>query len=109
VLARDPDQPDALAPAGWLEFEAGAAARNPAVVSDAQQLEDKAVRAAPGTYAPHLYLGSMLLAEGDATGALGQYRQFLADRPPPEVVMAAQKVIVQASHDAGQPVPAMPS
>ena len=44
--------------------------------------EQAAQRADPGAYAPHLYLGSMFLAEGNAVGAVAQYRQFLADGPP---------------------------
>ena len=108
VLAQDPAQPDALAQLGWLEFEAGAASRDTAVLSKAQQLEQEAQRAEPRAYAPHLYLGSMLLAEGDDTAAVGQYRQFLADDPPQAEVRAAQPFITEAFSKAGQPLPTMP-
>jgi tetratricopeptide (TPR) repeat protein len=108
VLAQDPAQPDALAQLGWLEFQAGAASRDTTVLSKAQQLEQEAQRAEPSAYSPHLYLGSMLLAEGDDTGAVGQYRQFLADDPPQVEVRAAQQFITEAFSKAGQPVPAMP-
>ncbi len=108
VLARDPTQPDALAQLGWLEYEAGVASRDPAVLAKAQQLEETALRAAPDAYAPHLYLGSMLLAEGDNTGAVAQYRQFLADAPPTAEVRAAQQFIDEAFKAVHQPVPALP-
>jgi len=108
VLARDPTQPDALAQLGWLEYEAGVASRDPAVLAKAQQLEETALRAAPDAYAPHLYLGSMLLAEGDNTGAVAQYRQFLADAPPTAEVRAAQQFIDEAFEAVHQPVPALP-
>ncbi len=108
VLAQDPAQPDALAQLGWLEFEAGAASRDTGVLSKAQQLEQEAQRAEPSAYAPHLYLGSMLLAEGDDTGAVGQYRQFLSDDPPQAEVRAARQFITEAFSKAGQPVPTMP-
>ena len=108
VLAQDPNQVEALAESGWLEFEAGVQARDASVVAQAQQLEQRAERAAPGAYVPHLYLGSMLLAEGDAPGAVGQYRQFLADGPPPDKVRAAEPFITKAFTQVGQPVPALP-
>jgi tetratricopeptide (TPR) repeat protein len=107
VLTQDPTQPDALTQLGWLEFEAGAAAHDAAVLEKAQRLEEEAQHVAPRAYAPHLYLGSMLLAEGDDTGAVAQYRQFLADSPPPDEVRAAQQLIDKAFTAAHQPVPAL--
>jgi hypothetical protein len=106
VLTQDPKQPEALAESGWLEFEAGVSAGNAAVLSRAQAQEEAAQRADPSAYAPHLYLGSMLLAEGNATGSIGQYRQFLADGPPQDEVQAARTFIIEAFRKAGQPVPA---
>ena len=107
VLAQDPTQVEALSESGWLEFEAGVQARDSSVLAHAQQKEQRAVGADPGAYAPHLYLGSMLLAEGDASGAVGQYRQFLSDGPPADKVAAAQPFISKAFTATGQPVPAM--
>jgi len=66
------------------------------------------LRVEPGAYAPHLYLGSMLLAEGNDNGAVAQYRQFLADKPPTAEVRAAQQFIDEAFDGAHQPVPALP-
>jgi tetratricopeptide (TPR) repeat protein len=108
VLAQDPDQPDALAQSGWLEFEAGVTSKNATVLSQAQNQEQAAARADPGAYAPHLYLGSMFLAEGNAADAVTQYRQFLADGPPPAEVQAAQPFIDQAFQKVGEAVPALP-
>jgi len=108
VLGEDPTQPEALAQSGWLEFEAGAKSQDSALLSRAQGQEQAAVRADPGAYAPRLYLGSMLLAEGDVTGAVAQYRQFLADGPPPAEVEVARPFITQAFGRAGLAVPAMP-
>lgn len=106
VLAVDPTQPEALAESGWLEFEAGVQSRDAAVLSAAQAEEQKAEDVEPSAYAPHLYLGSMLLTEGNAPGAVTQYRRFLADGPPASVVEAARPFIDQAFQKAGQPVPA---
>ena len=109
VLAQDPGQPEALAESGWLEFEAGVRSGDAAVLSRAQAQEQMAERAAPGAYAPHLYRGSMLLAEGNATAAVTEFRQFLADGPPAAEVQVAKSIITQAFRQADQPVPAMPS
>ncbi len=108
VLAQDPGQPEALAESGWLEFEAGVTSKDASVLSEAQSQEQAAERADPGAYAPHLYLGSMFLAEGNAADAVTQYRQFLADGPPPAEVQVAQPFIDQAFQKVGQPVPTLP-
>jgi tetratricopeptide (TPR) repeat protein len=109
VLTQDPGQAEALAEAGWLEFEAGVAAKSATVISEAVHLEHRAVGVAPGAYAAHLYLGSMLLAQGDAQGAVAQYRAFLADGPPAAKVRAATPFIVRAFTRVGLPVPPLPS
>jgi tetratricopeptide (TPR) repeat protein len=108
VLASEPNQVEALAESGWLEFEAGVRAKDGAVLLAAQQLEERATRADPGAYAPHLYLGSMLLAEGDAHDAVGQYHLFLAEHPPTARVYAAAPFIERAFTAVGQVVPALP-
>jgi hypothetical protein len=108
VLTQDPRQPEALAQAAWLEFEAGAKSGDASVLTKAQDTEEAAAAAAPGAYAPRLYLGSMFLAEGDDVGALAQYREFLADGPPGAEVARAEPFITQAARGAHQPVPPMP-
>lgn len=108
VLSQDPTQPDALAQAGWLEYQAGAQSADAAVLGEAQDTEEAAVRAAPGAYAPRLYLGSMFLAENDAADAVVQYRQFLADDPPAAELGVAKPFIVEAFGKAHEPVPALP-
>ncbi len=50
VLALDPTQNEALAESGWLEFEAGVAAKNPSVLGAAQQVEQRAEREDAGAY-----------------------------------------------------------
>jgi len=109
ILASRPDDADALAELGWLEFQAGVAARNATVITTAETQEQQAARLAPGDDAPHLYLGSMLLADGDAPAAADQFRQFLADRPAPATVRQAWSFITQAYRRAGRPVPSFPS
>ncbi|MGH9028282.1 MAG: hypothetical protein ACRDV4_01500 [Acidimicrobiales bacterium] len=108
VLVQHPDQEQALAESGWLEFEAGVVARKAALISDGQTDELKAENDQPGAYAPHLYLGSMLLVEGQDADSVTQYRLFLSDHPPTSVVSSAKAYLDKAFYEAHLPVPALP-
>jgi tetratricopeptide (TPR) repeat protein len=108
VLDRHPDQEEALAEVGWLEFEAGAAAKNATVLALGEQHEQKAEKVDGGAFAPHLYLGSMLLAQGDAAGAVAQYRLFLADHPPRATLSKAVPFLTKAFAQDHQTLPALP-
>jgi tetratricopeptide (TPR) repeat protein len=108
VLRRDPTQEQALAEVGWLEFEAGAEARDATLLALGERQEQKAEDVDPGAFAPHLYLGSMSLAQGDAADAVTQYRQFLADGPPRATVASAAVFITRAFSDAHLAPPALP-
>lgn len=109
VLQSQPDQTEALAETGWLEFEAGAEAKNSKLLSQGQSEEQKAERSNPAAYTPHLYLGSMFLVENDATDSVSQYRMFLADNPPSSVVSSAAQFIRRAFADAHLAAPSLPS
>ncbi len=108
VLRRDPTQEQALAEVGWLEYEAGAQGKKASLLSLGERQEQEAERADAGDFAPHLYLGSMLLAQGDPTAAVAQYRQFLADRPPRATVTAAVPFITKAFSEAHLVPPTLP-
>jgi hypothetical protein len=108
VLVKDPDQQEALAESGWLEFEAGVLARKPSLLEAGQAEEERAERVGPGAFAPHLYLGSMLLVEGQPAQAADQFSQFLADHPPPAEEHAAWPYVVRAFTQAGRAVPPAP-
>jgi tetratricopeptide (TPR) repeat protein len=108
VLRQDPDQDQALAELGWLEYEAGAEAKRGDLLSLGEGDEQRAEKLAPSAFAPHLYLGSMLLAQGDPSAAVLQYHQFLADHPPRAKVLAAVPFITEAFSDAHLPPPSLP-
>jgi tetratricopeptide (TPR) repeat protein len=108
VLQQDPNQEQALAEVGWLEYEAGAESKQGRLLSLGESEEERAATVDPGDFAPHLYLGSMLLAQGDATGSVAQYRLFLADHPPRARVTASVPFIIEAFSDAHVPPPALP-
>jgi tetratricopeptide (TPR) repeat protein len=108
VLRQNPTQEQALAEVGWLEYEAGAEDQKAGLLSLGEQQEQEAERVAPTAFAPHLYLGSMLLAQGDATGAVAQYRLFLAEGPPRATVTAAVPFITKAFSEAHLTPPTLP-
>jgi tetratricopeptide (TPR) repeat protein len=106
VLASDPNQPQALAETGYLEWEAGFTAGDRAQERQGRSLVERSLAVQPDDYAAHLFLGTMDLEQGhDAATAVKQYRAFLAEHPPRDRVSAAAKLIAQAFTEAGQPLP----
>ena len=106
VLDGHPDNEVALAQLGWLEYQTGRSGDRASLMADARAKLLRAVRLDPGDYAARLYLGTLLLQrDGDATGAVAQYRRFLADGPPPALVAQAAPEIRAAFTAAGLPVP----
>lgn len=106
VLNAHPDNEAALVQLGWLEYETGQQGASPSLIADARTKLDRALRLAPGDYAVHLYLGTVLLQQDDnAAAAVAQYQQFLADRPPVLVVSQAAAELRNAYQQAGLAVP----
>jgi tetratricopeptide (TPR) repeat protein len=106
VLDQHPDNEVALAQLGWLEYQTGQRGSSASLISDARAKLLRAVRLDPGDYAARLYLGTLLLQrDGDVTGAVAQYHQFLDDGPPAALVSQAAPEIRDAFQKAGLPVP----
>jgi cytochrome c-type biogenesis protein CcmH len=106
VLTKHPDNEVAMAQLGWLEFQTGRAGNNPSLVDDGTAKLNRAVRLDPNDYAVRLYLGTVLWQQdGDATAAVVQYRQFLADGPPAAIVKQAAPEVREAYQRAGDPIP----
>jgi cytochrome c-type biogenesis protein CcmH len=106
VLTKHPDNEVAMAQLGWLEFETGEQGKSQSLISDARAKLNKAVKLDPTDFAARLYLGTVLLQQdGNATGAVAQYRQFLADDPPASVLKQAATVLREAYQQAGVPLP----
>jgi cytochrome c-type biogenesis protein CcmH len=106
VLTKHPDNEVAMAQLGWLEFETGEQGGSKSLISDARAELNKAVQLDPTDFAARLYLGTVLLQQdGDAAGAVAQYRQFLADDPPASVLKQAASVLREAYQQAGVPLP----
>ena len=107
VLDRDPSNEVALAQLGYLEYRTGVDGNDASLIAQGTSMLHKAVSLVPDDFAARLYLGTVLFQhDGDAAGAVVQYRAFLADSPPASVLSQAAPVIRQAFAAAGQPVPA---
>ena len=91
---------------GWLEWGTGAVTDKPKLVAAGKAMEEESLKVQPNDYAARLYLGTMLLKQGDAAGAAAQYRQALGEHPPSEALTGAAPFIRQAFAAVGQPVPA---
>jgi tetratricopeptide (TPR) repeat protein len=107
VLTEDPDDPDALAAGGWLEWNAGVTGKSAAAVQAGRQSEEKAVRVAPDFYGGHLYLGLILLDQDDnPSGAITQFTAFLKDGPSKAEVKSFAAQIAPAWTQEHEPLPA---
>jgi tetratricopeptide (TPR) repeat protein len=99
ILRDEPQNVQALAYRGWLLKRAGLP--DPAMVS-----LDKAVAIDPAYPDAHFFRGMVLYQDRhDPAAAVTEFRAFMANNPPPEMVPAVQDVLKRAMADAGQPVP----
>lgn len=106
VLRQDPKQPEALAERGWLEYEAGVETHEPSVVAQGRASVERAVQVQPNGYPGHLYLGTIELQQDhDPATAVGEYRLFLSEDPPQQLVDQSAPFLRQAFTEDGQPVP----
>jgi tetratricopeptide (TPR) repeat protein len=106
VLAEDPDDPQALAASGWIDWNYGTEGHSPTLAVTGRQLEEKAIRVAPSFYAGHLFLGLILYNEDhNATAAVAQFNKFLADHPATAIISAVTSAVQGAYVQAGVPVP----
>jgi cytochrome c-type biogenesis protein CcmH len=106
VLDDHPDNEVALAQLGWLEYQSGVHGKSAVLIADSRTKLQRAIRLDPGDYAARLYYGTVLLQQDDdPTGAVTQYRRFLADGPPSALVVQASPEIRAAFEAAGLVVP----
>ncbi len=110
VLSVDRTESDALAEYGWITYESGVASHNAALVAEGSAYVKRAVTLAPKSYAPHLYLGTIYLdGGGSAAEAVRQYREFLAGKPPVQLVREATPFMKRAAQRAREPISGMPA
>lgn len=98
ILKRDPNQPVALAYRGWVVRLAG-------LKKEGLEYLDRAVAADPSYPDAHFFRGMMLWEDNkDPAGAVVEFRLFLANNPPQEMVALVQDALRRASAEAGIPV-----
>jgi cytochrome c-type biogenesis protein CcmH len=106
VLSEQSNNEVALAQLGWLEYETGVQGKSNSLIAEARADLERAVTLAPHDYAGRLYLGTLLLQQDhNAAGAVTQYQQFLAAKPPAALIKQAAVLLRQAYQQAGVPVP----
>ena len=106
VLHVEPNQPEALAYAGWLLREAGDAQTNTRLVAQGMVAEEAAVQADPQYPDARYFLGVMLLDEAhDPAGAVSEFQAYLALHPSARDVKAVQPVLARAKAEAAQSPP----
>ncbi|MDQ3642361.1 MAG: tetratricopeptide repeat protein, partial [Actinomycetota bacterium] len=99
LLKTDPRNVQALAYRGWLLKRAG-------LPDLAMASLDQAVAVDPRFPDAHFFRGMVLYQDrGDPAGAVTEFRLFMANNPPPEMVPLVEDVLRRAMADAGQPVP----
>lgn len=107
VLSEDPNQPQALAETGWLEWEAGFSVGDSSLETDGKGLVQRSLKVERDDYAAHLFLGTIELNQDhDPAAAVTQYSAFLSEHPPKSLITPAAPLIRQAYDAVGQPVPA---
>ena len=99
LLKTDPRNVQALAYRGWLLKRAG-------LPDLAMASLDQAVAIDPRFPDAHFFRGMVLYQDRkDPSGAVAEFRLFLSNNPPQEMVPLVEDVLRRAMADAGQPVP----
>jgi tetratricopeptide (TPR) repeat protein len=102
VLKVEPDQPQALAYAGWLLREAGDAQEDASMVTQGLVAEENAVADDPQYPDARYFLGVMLLDEAhDPAGAVTQFEAYLALKPSSRDAAAVKPILQRARAEAG--------
>ncbi len=99
LLRADPRNVQALAYRGWLLKRAG-------LPDKAMESLDQAVALDPKFPDAHFFRGMVLYQDrNDPAGAVTEFRLFMSNNPPREMVPLVEDVLRRAMADAGQPVP----
>jgi tetratricopeptide (TPR) repeat protein len=99
MLKTDPRNVQALAYRGWLLKRAG-------LPDLAMTALDQAISIDPRFPDAHFFRGMVLYQDrADPNGAVEEFRMFLANNPPQEMVPLVEDVLKRAMTDAGLPQP----
>jgi tetratricopeptide (TPR) repeat protein len=107
VLAEDPSNPNALANAGFIQWNVGSTAQVASLIRVGRAEIQTAVKDSPSYSQAHLYDGLVLENQDhNHAAAIVQFNDFLADDPPPNELPQALPLVTPAYTAAGVPVPA---
>lgn len=99
LIAEDPRNVQALAYRGWLLKRAG-------LPDMAMESLDRAVAIDPRFPDAHFFRGMVLYQDRkDPAAAVVEFRLFMSNNPPQEMVPLVEDILRRAMADAGQPVP----
>jgi len=99
IIKADPRHVQALTYKGWLLKRAG-------LPDQALASLDRAIAVDPRFPDAHFFRGMVLYQDrNDPAGAVTEFRLFMANNPPQEMVPLVEGVLKRALADAGQPVP----
>lgn len=99
LLKTDPKNVQALAYRGWLLKRAG-------LPDDAMTALDQAIAIDPSFPDAHFFKGMVLYQDrSDPAGAVTEFRLFLSNNPPQEMIQPVEDVLKQAMAAAGMPAP----
>jgi tetratricopeptide (TPR) repeat protein len=99
LIKENPRDIAALSYRGWLLKRAGLA-------DQAMDSLDRAIAVDPKFPDAHFFRGMVLYQDRkDPAAAVTEFRLFLSNNPPPEMIPLVEDVLRRAMADAGQPVP----
>ena len=106
VLSEDPSDPNALAYAGYLQWNIGSKSHVSNLVKIGRAEIEKAVHISPSNPEGHLFYG-LVLANQDHNdaGAVEQFNDYLADGPPVAQTSKVSADVAPSYQAVGQPLP----
>jgi hypothetical protein len=106
VLSEDPSDPNALAYAGYLQWNIGSKSHVSNLVKIGRAEIEKAVHISPSNPEGHLFYG-LVLANQDHNdaGAVEQFNHYLADGPPVAQTSKVSADVAPSYQAVGQPLP----
>lgn len=97
VLARNPNEPVALAWNGWLLRQAGDKAKSPSLVNAGLKQMNESVKLNPRYFYSRLFLGiSLFRDKKDLSGAVRQFNAYFALTPPKNLTAQVKAIINDA-------------
>ncbi len=106
VLSEDPSDPNALAYAGYLQWNIGSKSHVANLVKIGRAEIEKAVHVAPSNPEGHLFYGLVLANQDhDDAGAVEQFNDYLADGPPVAQTSKVSADVAPSYEAVGQPLP----